>query len=134
MGDCTANLELCRSTLDDGSLSCAVLLLLLGRWPLVERLVSYGSLSCTVLSTPACNCCINDLHRAAPKRHFAPPGPNGRTDQAVNAFACGGSPHRVSCRLRRPPIGAGLAWLCSNGQTKPDNSMLLHAIHRGAVP
>ena len=74
MGDCAANLELCRSTLDDGSLSCAVLLLLLGRWPLVERLVLMANvLYCSFLSTPACNCCINDLHRVAPKRHFKSP-------------------------------------------------------------
>ena len=79
-------------------------------------------------STPAP--CAAPTTCTAPHRSGTPPGPNGRTDQAVNAFACGGSPHRVCCRLRRPPIGAGLAWLCSNGQTKPDKSILLNVGER----
>ena len=59
-----------------------------------------ASLSCTVLSTPACNCCINDLHRAAPKRHFAPPQDPMVALWVVLFFytlTAADPPHRVSC-------------------------------------
>ena len=77
-------------------------------------------LYCSFLSTPACNCCINDLHRAAPKRHFAPPGPNGRTLQVFfHTPTAADTPHRVSCDAYGASDWSWAGGPVSNGQ-KPN--------------
>ena len=112
MGDCAANLELCRSTLDDGSLSCAVLLLLLGRWPLVERLVSYGI--CLVLFFPRQHVIAASTTCTAPHRSGTSPPQDPMDGPMVSFFhtpSSADTPHRVSW-YAYGDAGAGLSVQC----------------------